>query len=136
MQRTKDMFDALNRMLEQREAGEPIDPSFEQFMERFGDFFPDNPSNLDELLESMARQMAAMQAMLNSMSPEQRAQLEGLAQQLLEDMDLNWQVSRLSGNLQRAFPGAGWERRYQFSGQDPLGFSEASSLMNELGDMD
>ena len=136
MQRTKDMFDALNRMLEQRQAGEPIDPSFEEFMERFGDFFPDNPSTLDELLESMAQQMAAMQAMLNSMTPEQRAQLEGLAQQLLEDMDLAWQVSRLSSNLQQAFPGAGWERRYNFGGQDPLGFAEAAGLMNELGDMD
>ncbi|HZQ88084.1 MAG TPA: hypothetical protein VFA83_24765 [Acidimicrobiales bacterium] len=136
MQRTKDMFDALNRMLEQRDAGQPIDPSFEEFMERFGDFFPGSPETLDELLEQLAQQMAAMQAMLNSMTPEQRAQLEGLAQQLLEDMDLAWQVSRLSSNLQRAFPGAGWERRYQFSGQDPLGFSEAANLMNELGDMD
>ena len=40
MQAMKDMFNALNRMLEQREAGEPIDPSFEQFMEQYGDFFP------------------------------------------------------------------------------------------------
>jgi len=136
MQRMKDMFNALNQMLEQREAGQPIDPSFEQFMERFGDFFPDNPQTLDELLEQMAQQMAAMQAMLNSMTPEQRAQLEGLAQQLLEDMDLQWQVSRLSANLQQAFPGAGWERRYQFGGQDPLGFAEAAGLMSELGDMD
>jgi len=136
MQRMKDMFNALNQMLEQREAGEPIDPSFEQFMERFGDFFPDNPATLDELLEQMAQQMAAMQAMLNSMTPEQRAQLEGLAQQLLEDMDLQWQVSRLSANLQQAFPGAGWERRYQFGGQDPLGFAQAAGLMSELGDMD
>ncbi|MFI5041096.1 MAG: hypothetical protein ACHQNA_04490 [Acidimicrobiales bacterium] len=136
MQRTKDMFNSLNQMLEQREAGQPIDPSFEEFMERFGDFFPGNPETLDELLEQLAQQMAAMQAMLNSMTPEQRAQLEGLAQQLLEDMDLQWQVSRLSANLQQAFPGAGWERRYQFSGQDPLGFSEAAGLMGELGDMD
>ena len=136
MQRMKDMFDALNRMLEQREAGEPIDPSFEEFMERFGDFFPGNPETLDELLEQMAQQMAAMQAMLNSMTPEQRAQLEGLAQQLLEDMDLNWQVSRLAANLQQAFPGAGWDRRYQFGGQDPLGMAEAAGLMSELGDMD
>jgi uncharacterized protein with von Willebrand factor type A (vWA) domain len=136
LQRTKDMFDALNRMLEQREAGQSLDPSFEEFMERFGDFFPDNPANLDELLESLAQQMAAMQAMLNSMSPEQRAQLEGLAQQLLEDMDLQWQISRLQSNLQQAFPGAGWERRYNFGGQDPLGFAEAADLMNDLGDMD
>jgi len=136
LQRMKDMFDALNRMLEQREQGEPLDPSFEEFMQRFGDFFPQNPATLDELLEQLAEQMAAMQALLNSMTPEQRAQLQGLAQQLLEDLDLNWQVTRLSANLQQAFPGAGWDRRYNFSGQDPLGFAEAAGLMDRLGDMD
>jgi uncharacterized protein with von Willebrand factor type A (vWA) domain len=136
MQAMKDMFNALNRMLEQREAGEPIDPSFEQFMSQYGEFFPDNPQTLDELLENMAQQMAAMQAMLNSMTPEQRAQLQGLAEALMEDMDLKWQVDRLSANLQQAFPGAGWERRYNFQGQDPLGFGQAADLLNELGDLD
>ncbi|GAC1317732.1 MAG: VWA domain-containing protein [Acidimicrobiales bacterium] len=136
MQRMKDMFDALNTMMEQREAGEPLDPSFEAFMDRYGDFFPENPANLDELLEQLAQQMAAMQAMLNSMSPEQRAQLQGLAQQLFEDMDLQWQMSRLQANLQSAVPGAGWDQRYNFNGQDPLGFAEAAGLMNELGDLD
>jgi uncharacterized protein with von Willebrand factor type A (vWA) domain len=136
MQRMKDMFNALNRMLEQREAGEPLDPTFEQFMQQFGDFFPGNPQDLDELLEQMAQQMAAMQSMLNSMTPEQRAQLQGLANQLLEDMDLRWQVDRLSANLRNAFPGAGWDRRYNFSGQDPLGFAEAAALMDQLGDID
>src|SRR3954454_17687152 len=100
-------------------------------MEQFGDFFPGNPQNLDELLEQMAQQMAAMQAMLNSMSPEQRAQLQELSNQLLEDMDLRWQVSRLSANLQSAFPQAGWDRRYNFQGMDPLNMSDAASLMNE-----
>ncbi|HEY3701766.1 MAG TPA: hypothetical protein VGL32_05870 [Acidimicrobiales bacterium] len=136
MQRMKDMFDALNRMLEQRERNDPIDPSFEQFMERFGDFFPGNPQNLDELLEQMAEQMAAVQSMLNSMTPEQRAQLQGLAEQLLEDLDLRWQVDRLAHNLQGAFPDAGWGRSYSFSGSDPLGFAEAAQLMDRLGDID
>ncbi|HUR78696.1 MAG TPA: hypothetical protein VMZ22_12175 [Acidimicrobiales bacterium] len=136
MQQMKDMFNALNRMLEQREAGERVDPSFEQFMDQYGQFFPGNPQTLDELLEQMAQQMAQMQAMLNSMTPEQRAQLQGLSEALLEDMDLRWQVDRLSANLQQAFPGAGWDRRYNFSGQDPLGFGQAASLLNELGDLD
>src|SRR6202022_2503212 len=137
MQRMKDIFDALNRMLEQREAGQPIDPSFDQFMDRFGDFFPGHPETLDELLEQLAEQMAAMQSMLNSMTPEQRAQLEGLAEALLEDMDLRWQVDRLGANLRQAFPQAGWDRQpHNFSGQDPLGFADAASLMNRLGDMD
>src|SRR4029453_10554142 len=84
MQRLKDMLAGLNEMLERRERGE--DPRFEEFMERFGDFFPENPQTLDELLEVMAQRMAAMQAMLNSMTPEQRAQLQSLSEQLLEDL--------------------------------------------------
>ncbi|MGB3056166.1 MAG: hypothetical protein WBB52_15070 [Acidimicrobiales bacterium] len=134
MARTKDMLAELNQMLEDRAAGR--EPDFGGFMERHGDFFPENPRNLDELLETMAQRMAAMQAMLNSMTPEQRAQLEGLAQALLEDLDLSWQMDQLSANLQRAFPDAGWNRRYEFSGQDPLGFADAAQVMGELGDLD
>src|SRR5487761_1558615 len=37
--RLRTAFDRLNRMIEQRERGEPIDPSFESFMEEFGDLF-------------------------------------------------------------------------------------------------
>ncbi|HVE93711.1 MAG TPA: hypothetical protein VNB24_02235 [Acidimicrobiales bacterium] len=136
MQRMKDMFDSLNRMIEQRESNEPLDPTFQQFMQRFGDFFPGNPQDLDELLEQLAQQMAAMQSMLNSMTPEQRAQLQGLSNALLEDMDLRWQLDRLGANLRQAFPGAGWDRRYNFSGQDPLGFAQAASMLTELGDLD
>src|ERR1700733_602139 len=136
MQRMKDMFNDLNQMLETRASGGDTDRMFEEFMDRYGDMFPGNPQNLDELLEQMARQMAAMQQLLNSMSPEQRAQLQQLAESLLEDMDLRWQVERLSGNLRSAFPQMGWERSYDFSGQDPLGFAQAASVMNQLGDMD
>ena len=136
MQRMKDMFNALNNMLEMREAGQDTTAAYDQFMSEYGDFFPENPQTLDELLENLARQMAAMQSMLNSMTPEQRAQLQGLAQQLLEDMDLRWQMDRLAGNLRSAFPAAGWERSYDFSGQDPLGFAEAAGLMDQLGDID
>ncbi|MEY2434391.1 MAG: hypothetical protein QOC92_4116 [Acidimicrobiaceae bacterium] len=136
MQRMKDMFAELNNLLEMRERGDDTQPAFEQFMDRYGDFFPENPQTLDELLEIMAQRMAAMQAMLNSMTPEQRAQLQGLSEQLLEDMDLRWQVEQLSSNLQSLFPQMGWDRKYNFQGQDPLGFAEAAGLMQDLGDMD
>jgi uncharacterized protein with von Willebrand factor type A (vWA) domain len=136
VQRMKDMFNELNRMLEARAAGQDTERMFQEFMDQFGDMFPGNPQTLDELLEQMAQQMAAMQQLLNSMSPEQRAQLQQLADSLLEDMDLRWQVERLGGNLQSAFPQMGWEQSYDFSGQDPLGFAEAAAVMNQLGDMD
>ncbi len=132
--RMKDMMAELNHMLEQRAAGE--EPDFDGFMERYGDFFPEDPKDLDELLEVMAKRMAAMQAVLNSMTPEQRAQLQGLSEQLLEDMDLRWQVDQLSSNLQQLFPDAGWDQRYQFQGTDPLQWGQAAQMLQELGDID
>ena len=134
MARTKDMMAALNDMLERRKNGE--DPQFEQFMEKFGDFFPENPQSLNELLEHMAQRMAMAQAMLNSMTPEQRAQLQQLSEQLLEDMDLRWQMDQLSQNLQGMFPQAGWNKQYDFSGQEPMGFQQAMQSMQDLSDLD
>ena len=134
MARMKDMMAALNEMLEQRQAGE--EPDFDGFMERFGDFFPENPQTLDELLEVMARRMAAMQQMLNSMTPEQRQQLQQLSEQLLEDMDLRWQAEQLGQNLQQMFPQMGWDDSYDFRGQDPLDMQAATELFQELGDLD
>jgi uncharacterized protein with von Willebrand factor type A (vWA) domain len=134
MARMKDMMAELNHMLEQRARGE--EPDFEGFMERYGDFFPENPQTLDELLEVLARRMAAMQAMLASMTPEQRAQIAALADQLLEDMDLRWQVDQLGSQLRSLFPQMGWDQGYNFRGDDPLGMSQAAQTMEELGDLD
>jgi uncharacterized protein with von Willebrand factor type A (vWA) domain len=136
MARMRDAYDALNQMLEQRERGEELDPSFEQFMEQYGDMFPGNPANLDELLAQLAERMAAAQAVWNSLSPEQQAQLRGLMEAVLEDMDLRWQVERLAQNLQRAVPDAGWQRSYEFEGEGPMSLSRATDLASQLGQLD
>jgi uncharacterized protein with von Willebrand factor type A (vWA) domain len=134
LQRMKDMMAELNQMLEQRERGE--EPDFEGFMDRYGDFFPGNPQSLDELLEQMARSMAQMQQMLNSMTPEQRAQLQQLSDSLLEDFDLRWQVEQLGNNLRNAFPQMGWGQRMPFRGDEPLPLDQMGGLLDQLGDID
>ncbi len=134
MQRMKDMMAALNEMLESRERGE--EPKFEQFMQNFGDFFPENPQTFDELLEIMAQRMANAQAMLNSMTPEQRDQMRQLSEKLLEDMDLRWQMDQLSQKLQGMFPQKGWGQSHEFTGDEPMGFGQAMQSMQELGDLD
>ena len=112
--RFRDMLAELNQMIEQRERGEPYD--FEGFMQRHGEFFPGNPKTLDELLEQMAARMAAMSRLLASMSPEERAELRALSEQVLQDMDLAFEVDRLGSNLVLGVPrpgvgGAGARRR-------------------------
>jgi uncharacterized protein with von Willebrand factor type A (vWA) domain len=134
MARMKDMMASLNEMIERQQRGE--DPQFEQFMEQFGDFFPENPESLEELLQQMAQRMAAMQAMLNSMTPEQRSQLQQLSDQLMEDMDLRWQMDQLGQNLRGMFPQMQWNQSYDFEGQDPMGMAQAMQTMQELGELD
>ena len=134
MQRMKEMMTALNEMIDNYQRGE--DPGFDDFMKEYGDFFPENPQSIEELLENIAQRMAAAQAMYNSMSPEQRAQLEELSQQLMQDMDLQQQMGQLSANMQSMFPSLPWEQGYEMQGQDPMGFEQAMQTMRDLGDLD
>jgi uncharacterized protein with von Willebrand factor type A (vWA) domain len=132
-------LDALNRMLEQRAAGQPVDPSFESFMEQFGDLFPGGAQSLDELLAHLAQRMAAASALIASMTPEQRAELDALAEQLLGDLDLAWQLDRLGSNLRTAMPGAGWDagmRLPGMSGSEAVEFAAATDAFGELGSLD
>ena len=135
MARMKDMMSALNEMIEAREQGE--DPKFEEFMEKFGDFFPENPQSLDELLENMAQRMQAMQDLMNSLTPEQRSQMQQLSDQLMQDMDLNWQVQQLGQKLQQMFPqrGQGQGQGYNFRGEQPMDMQQAMQAMAEMGQL-
>ncbi|MGH8979754.1 MAG: hypothetical protein ACRDWE_01855 [Acidimicrobiales bacterium] len=130
LERVRAAFDRLNRMIEQRERGAPLDPSFESFMEEFGDLFP-GAGSLDELLAQLADRMAAAETMWRSMSTAQRSELRALAESLLEDLDLRWQVERLSQNLRRAVPGADWQGKHRFSGDAPIGLGEATDLAEQ-----
>ena len=129
-----EMMRALNDMIERRQRGE--DPRFEDFMKKFGDFFPENPSTLDELLELIAKRMAAAQALLNSMTPEQRAELQDLTEQMLGDGEIRDQMARLSANMQAMFPSLGWGESEEFTGDQPMPFSDALRSMQELSDLD
>ncbi|MGA0034658.1 MAG: hypothetical protein ACO3HT_00835 [Ilumatobacteraceae bacterium] len=134
VQRAKEMLSALNEMIAKRDQGE--DPGFEEFMDEYGDMFPDNPETLDQLLESIARRMAAMQAMMNSMSPEQREQLARLSQQFMDDMDLQWQMEQLSSSLQAQFGSFNAESSYEMTGDSPMSMSQALDAMAEMGRLD
>jgi uncharacterized protein with von Willebrand factor type A (vWA) domain len=133
MSRMKDMMAALNQMIEKREQGE--DPEFEKFMEEFGDFFPENPQTLDELLENMAQRMQAMQDFMNSLTPEQRSQMQQLSDQLMEDMDLSWQMQQLGEKLSKMFPQPGNGQGYNFRGEQPMDMQQAMQAMAEMGQL-
>jgi uncharacterized protein with von Willebrand factor type A (vWA) domain len=135
MQRVKDMMAALNEMLEKDARGEHTQEDFDRFMREYGDFFPDRPRNLEELVDSLARRAAAMERLLASLTPEQRAELAGLMAQALEDAGLAMEMSRLSGALRSRRPDLDWGSPERMTGEDPLGVGDATTALAELSDL-
>jgi uncharacterized protein with von Willebrand factor type A (vWA) domain len=137
MQRVKDMMAGLNAMLEADAQGTHTQQDFDDFMEQYGDLFPDSPRNLEELVDSLVRRMAAAQRLLNSLTDEQREELAGLMAQTLEDAGLAAEMSRLADALRTRRPDMdldGWPGE-QMTGQNPLGLSEATTALSELADL-
>ena len=93
MQRVKDMLGDLNTMLEADARGEHTQDDFDQFMENYGDLFPDQPENLEELVDSLMRRMAAAERLLASLSNEQREELANLMTQALDDAGLAMEMA-------------------------------------------
>ena len=76
-------------------------------MDKHGEFFPEQPETVEELIDALARRQAAAQRMLASLSPEQREQLGQLMSQALADADLASQMAQLGDNLRALRPGSG-----------------------------
>jgi len=130
--RIKDMLAELNAMIEARERGEPVD--FEAFKERYGDLLPGNPRTLDELLETMARRMAAMSRLIASLSPEQRRELEQLAEQVLSDLDLAFEADRLTNHLTDRYPDLPWDRPAVGDGTEAMPMQATVDALERLHD--
>ncbi|MEV0662503.1 VWA domain-containing protein [Actinomadura luteofluorescens] len=135
MQRVKDMMADLNAMLERDARGEHTQEDFDRFMGEYGDMFPDDPQNLEELVDSLARRAAAMDRLLASLSPEQRAELAGLMEQAMQDAGLAMEMTRLGDALRARRPDLGWGQPEQMSGDDPLGLGDATTALAELADL-
>jgi uncharacterized protein with von Willebrand factor type A (vWA) domain len=135
MQRMKDMLGDLNRMLDARRNGTgPSQDEFDEFMNRYGDFFPENPKTLDELMEALAKRMAAMSRLLASLSPEQRAELMALAESVLDDLDLRFEVDRLAEALGDLFGDLDWDTPVNMDGDQQLGLREGLDAIERLAD--
>jgi uncharacterized protein with von Willebrand factor type A (vWA) domain len=136
MARIRDMMHALNDMLDADARGEHTQEQFDQFMRQYGEFFPDNPKNLAELIDSLARRAAAAQRLMNSLTPDQRAELAGLLQQALGDAGLAEEMARLQASLRAARPDLQWGTGEQLRGDQPLDYADATGALAELADLD
>ena len=135
-QAVNEMLDDLNNLLDKHAGGEDTQEDFENFMAKHGQYFPENPRNVDELLDSLAKRAAAAQRFRNSLSAEQRAELDALAQQAFGSPQLMNALSRLDGHLQAARPGEDWNGSSEFSGDNPLGMGQGAQALADIGELE
>ena len=135
-QRVNEMLDDLNELLDKHNRGEDTQQDFEDFMDKHGEFFPENPRNVDELLDSLAKRAAAAQRFRNSLSAEQRAELDALAQQAFGSPSLMNALNRLDANLQAARPGEDWMGSEEFSGDNPFGMGEGTQALSDIAELE
>jgi len=135
MERVKNMMADLNGMLEKDARGEHTQEDFEAFMREHGEFFPENPRNLEELVDSLARRAAATERLLASLTPEQREELAGLMAQTLEDAGLAMEMQRLGSALRQRRPDLDWSGSERMSGDDPMSMGDATTALEELADL-
>jgi uncharacterized protein with von Willebrand factor type A (vWA) domain len=132
----REMVRDLNRMLEQRRQGLDTSASFRDFMQKYGQMFPPGIETLDQLLEHLQRQMAQMQSLMQSLSPQARDELRRMMDELLQDDSLRLELARLGAMMQQLMPPSEMTERYPFFGDEPLSLQEAMGLMERLQGMD
>jgi uncharacterized protein with von Willebrand factor type A (vWA) domain len=134
--RIREMMSALNDMLDADARGEHTQEQFDQFMQQYGDFFPENPKNLEELVDTLARRAAAAQRLMDSLTPDQRAELADLMSQALGQAGLAEEMSRLQQGLRSARPDLRWGGRQRMDGEEPMGYADATGALAELADLE
>jgi uncharacterized protein with von Willebrand factor type A (vWA) domain len=132
----REMVRDLNRMLEQRRQGRDTSAQFRDFMQKYGHFFPPGIETLDQLLEHLQRQMAQMNSLMQSLSPQARDELRRMMDELLQDDSLRLELARLGAMMQQLMPPSELTERYPFFGDEPLSMQAAMGLMEQLQHMD
>jgi uncharacterized protein with von Willebrand factor type A (vWA) domain len=137
-QAVQEMLSDLNDLLEKHADGGVTDEEFREFMDKHGEFFPEQPKDMDELLDSLAQRAAAAQRMLNSMTPEQRQELMELSQQAFGSPQLMEQLARMDANLQALRPGEDWSGSEDFEGGPGtgMGLGDGTGALQDLAQLD
>ena len=131
--RMREMIRDLNKMLRERQEGK--EPDFDSFMQKHGEYFP-GVNSLDDLIEQMQQQMAAMQGIMENLSSEQREELQNLMEQLMGDDRIRVDLMELAQNLEAVAPMESMRTRFNFRGDESLPLNEAMRMMSRLQQME
>src|SRR4051794_38273523 len=128
----REMVRDLNELIRERIGGR--EPDVREFLAKHGQFFP-GAQTFDDIIDQLAQRMAAMQSLMRSMSPEQRAELESMMEALLRDDRLLIDLAQLASNLDILLPG-GLGDRVRFSGEESLSLDGALAQIGRLQSME
>jgi len=133
-ERMRQMMAELNQLLDRHRSGQATELEYQEFIDRHRDFFPDAPDTLAEFIDELARQAAAMQRMLQSLDPQQRADLADAMAQAMADLGLREQMDQLQQHLQALRPGFTWSGEQSMTGEQRLGLPDATRALADLAD--
>ena len=128
----RDMVRDLNELIREKIGGR--EPDAREFLAKHGRFFP-GAQSFDDVIDQLAQRMAAMQSLMRSLSPEQRAELESMMEALLRDDRLLIDLAQLASNLDLLLPG-GLGDRVRFSGEESLSLDGALAQIARLQSME
>ena len=135
-QQITDMLGDLNDLLAKHNAGQDTQADFDEFMDKHGEFFPEDPENIDELIDALARRSAAAQQFFNSLTPEQQAELAELSQQAFGSPELMSALGQMDDALRQARPDLDWGASQEFSGDNPMGMGEGAAALRDIGELE
>ncbi|ROS54487.1 VWA domain-containing protein [Frigoribacterium sp. PhB24] len=131
-----EMLRDLNDLLDAHARGDDTPEQFDDFMAKHGSSFPERPGDVDELIDALAARAAAAQRLRNSMSAEQRTELDALAQQAFGSPDLMQSLEQLDGTLRSLRPGQDWGGSEGMDGEQGLGLGDGTGVFQDLADLD
>ncbi|GAA2709347.1 VWA domain-containing protein [Micromonospora olivasterospora] len=134
-QRLAEMMRDLNDLLARHARAEDTTDAFAEFMRRHGEFFPERPETVDELVDVLARRAAAAERLMRSLPDRQREELAGLMRQSLGDR-LAGELAALGENLRALRPDLNWHRGERIRGEQPLGYGAATGALDEIAELD
>ncbi|AUH69824.1 VWA domain-containing protein [Gordonia sp. PS3] len=134
--RISEMLDDLNDLLAAHNRGEDTSEQFAEFMDKHGEFFPEDPRSTEELIDSLARRSAAAQQFFNSLTPEQQAELAELSQQAFGSPALMSQLAQMDDALRQARPDLDWNGGQEFSGDQPMGLGEGAAALRDIAELE
>jgi uncharacterized protein with von Willebrand factor type A (vWA) domain len=135
----RELVHDLNALMRQKLEGVPteqLQQNYQAFLRKWGRMFPDAPATFEEFVEQLQRQMARMDSLMQSLSPDMRRQLGEMMDAAFGDPELQAELAQLGGALELLSPRQRLGNRYSFFGGEQLPLDEAMDLMGRLQSME